>query len=69
MGFFYNGRLYPFTSGLDLLRFDGIDLPGRVRYGLLRRMGGKLLRTHEQSTRDTYIEDANLPDMPKGFDC
>ncbi len=35
MGFFYNGRLYPFSSGLDLLRFDGIDFPGRLRYGLL----------------------------------
>jgi len=35
MGFFYRGRLYPFSSGADLLRFDGIALPGRLRYGLL----------------------------------
>jgi protoporphyrinogen oxidase len=35
MGFFYRGRLYPFSSGVDLLRFDGIALAGRLRYGLL----------------------------------
>jgi protoporphyrinogen oxidase len=35
MGFFYNGKLYPFSSGFDLLRFDGIDVAGRLRYGLL----------------------------------
>src|SRR5262245_23018906 len=35
MGFFYRGRLYPFSSALDLLGFDGISLAGRLRYGLL----------------------------------
>lgn len=35
MGFFYRGRLYPFSSAGDLLRFDGISLLGRLRYGLL----------------------------------
>ena len=35
MGFFYRGRLYPFSSALDLLGFDGISLGGRLRYGLL----------------------------------
>ncbi len=35
MGFFYRGRLYPFSSGADLLRFDGIPLAGRLRYGFL----------------------------------
>jgi protoporphyrinogen oxidase len=35
MGYYYSGRLYPFSSGLDLLRFDGISLAGRFRYGLL----------------------------------
>ena len=34
MGYFYNGKLYPFSSALDLLRFDGIGLTGRIRYGL-----------------------------------
>jgi protoporphyrinogen oxidase len=34
MNFYYRGRLYPFSSALDLLRFDGIGVPGRVRYGL-----------------------------------
>lgn len=34
MGFFYEGRLYPFSSAFDLLRFDGISLVGRLRYGL-----------------------------------
>jgi protoporphyrinogen oxidase len=35
MGFFYHGRMYPFSSVVDLLRFDGISLLGRLRYGLL----------------------------------
>ncbi|HEV7519415.1 MAG TPA: NAD(P)/FAD-dependent oxidoreductase [Thermoanaerobaculia bacterium] len=35
MGFFYRGRLYPFSSAGDLLRFDGISLLGRLRYGRL----------------------------------
>jgi protoporphyrinogen oxidase len=35
MGFFYHGRMYPFSSVADLLRFDGISLLGRLRYGLL----------------------------------
>lgn len=34
MGYFYDGKLYPFSSALDLLRFDGIGLAGRIRYGL-----------------------------------
>lgn len=34
MGFFYDGRLYRFSSAFDLLRFDGISLLGRLRYGL-----------------------------------
>jgi protoporphyrinogen oxidase len=33
MGFFYQGRLYPFSSARDLLAFDGISLAGRLRYG------------------------------------
>ncbi|HEX5719791.1 MAG TPA: FAD-dependent oxidoreductase, partial [Thermoanaerobaculia bacterium] len=35
MGFFYRGRLYPFSSAGDLLGFDGISLPARLRYGFL----------------------------------
>jgi protoporphyrinogen oxidase len=35
MGFFYRGRLYPFSSAGDLLRFDGIPPLGRLRYGFL----------------------------------
>jgi protoporphyrinogen oxidase len=35
MGFFYRGRLYPFASVFDLLRFTGISLLGRLRYGWL----------------------------------
>jgi protoporphyrinogen oxidase len=34
MGFFYRGVLYPFSSAFDLLRFGGISLLGRLRYGL-----------------------------------
>jgi protoporphyrinogen oxidase len=35
MGFFYSGTLYPFSSALDLLTFDGIRPIDRLRYGLL----------------------------------
>ncbi|HEX4956437.1 MAG TPA: NAD(P)/FAD-dependent oxidoreductase [Thermoanaerobaculia bacterium] len=34
MGFFYRGRLYPFSSARDLLAFDGLPLLARLRYGL-----------------------------------
>jgi protoporphyrinogen oxidase len=35
MGFFHNGTLYPFSSGLDLLRCGALTPFGRVRYGAL----------------------------------
>lgn len=35
MGFFFSGRLYPFSSIRDLLAFDGVPLTARLRYGLL----------------------------------
>ncbi|MEM9557360.1 MAG: NAD(P)/FAD-dependent oxidoreductase [Acidobacteriota bacterium] len=34
MGYYFHGRLYPFSSSLDLLRFGGTSLLGRIRYGL-----------------------------------
>lgn len=34
MGFFHDGKLYPFGSALDLLRFSGISFSARIRYGL-----------------------------------
>ena len=34
MGFFYNGRLYPWGSPQALLRFPGLDLVSRLRYGM-----------------------------------
>lgn len=34
MGFFHNGRLYPFASAMNLLRFEGMPMSGRLRYGL-----------------------------------
>ncbi len=33
IGMFYGGRLYPFTSPLDLLRYKPMSLPARVRMG------------------------------------
>ena len=33
MGFFAGGRLYPFTSPGDLLRFGHLSLPARLRLG------------------------------------
>jgi protoporphyrinogen oxidase len=32
-GFFYNGKLYPFSTALDLLRCEALTVPGRLRYG------------------------------------
>ena len=34
VGLFYNGRTYPFTTALDLLRFSPLGLRDRVRLGL-----------------------------------
>ncbi|MFE2755132.1 FAD-dependent oxidoreductase [Actinosynnema sp. NPDC059335] len=43
MGMVVDGRGYPFTTALDLLRFTPLGLPDRVRFGLvsvlLRRLG------------------------------
>jgi protoporphyrinogen oxidase len=43
MGFVVNGRLYPFNTAVDLLRFTPLSLAERVRFGLvsvlLRRLG------------------------------
>lgn len=33
-GFYYDGRLYPFSSPLDLLRFSAIPFSQRIRFGL-----------------------------------
>ena len=35
VGFFYGGRIYPFTTPMDLLRFTPLSLFNRVRLGLL----------------------------------
>jgi len=32
--YFVNGRMYPFTTPLDLLRFSPLSLTGRLRFGL-----------------------------------
>jgi len=32
--YFVNGRLYPFTTPIDLLRFSPLSLTGRLRFGL-----------------------------------
>src|SRR5919109_3679388 len=34
VGMFYGGRLYPFTSPLDLLRYKPMSLLARIRMGL-----------------------------------
>ena len=34
MGFYAEGRSYPFTTPFDLLRFSPVSLPDRVRFGL-----------------------------------
>jgi protoporphyrinogen oxidase len=35
VGIYYQGRLYPFVTPLDLLRFTPVGLPDRIRLGLM----------------------------------
>jgi protoporphyrinogen oxidase len=56
--FFVNGRSWPFTSPLDLLRFKPLPLRARVRMGLavlkLQR-GGEDIAPYERETIKTWI--------------
>lgn len=46
-GFYHEGRLFPFTTAADLLRFTSISLPQRLRFGLFALES--ILRTRWQS--------------------
>ena len=57
LGIFYDGRIYPFVTPLDLLRFDPIGLSDRIRLGLMglylrqRRDGSQ----YEKVTAEEWI--------------
>lgn len=59
-GHFVNGRVYPFVTPLDLLRFDAVSLPGRLRLGLaslwLKRQAD--WRVYEGITARAWMERA-----------
>lgn len=46
-GFYHDGRLFPFTTAADLLRFTSISLPQRLRFGIFALES--MLRTRWQS--------------------
>ena len=54
------GRVYPFVTPLDLLRFDAVSLPSRVRLGLaslwLKRQAD--WRVYEDVTARSWMERA-----------
>ena len=59
-GHFVKGRIYPFVTPLDLLRFDAVSLPGRIRLGLaslwLKRQAD--WRKYENVAARAYMERA-----------
>jgi protoporphyrinogen oxidase len=59
VGMFADGRLYPFTGPLDLLRYKPMSLPARVRLGLgiayLQRFANDV-RPFEQVTIKHWVE-------------
>jgi len=44
MGFLYGGRMYPFNTPVDLLRFGGLSIGGRLRTAMGAAYTAKLLR-------------------------
>jgi protoporphyrinogen oxidase len=59
MGFFSQGKLYPFTTPLDLLRFRPLSLLGRVKLGLfgLKVKKERDGRDLEDRTAGDWLED------------
>jgi protoporphyrinogen oxidase len=67
-GIFSGGRVHPFTSPTDLLRYRGLSLPGRVRTGLavLRAKGCRDYRGLEDvSARDWLSANAGRESYDK----
>jgi protoporphyrinogen oxidase len=61
MGMFYGGRLYPFTSPLDLLRYKPMSLFARIRMGLgvlmLQRRGKDVEAFEAMTIKDWVIRN------------
>jgi protoporphyrinogen oxidase len=58
MGFFYNGKLYKWGTPLALLKFDGLGLIGKFRYGLhaMRAKGVKNWRPYDRMVATQWIK-------------
>lgn len=57
MGFFFNGRLYPWGTPIALLKFNGLDLISKFRYGLhaLRAKGIRDWRPYDRLKATEWI--------------
>ena len=57
MGFFYEGKIYPFTSPLDLLAFKPLKLVERMRFGLFGLQAKKKMDWHplEKVTAEEWL--------------
>ena len=51
LGIFYDGRIYPFVTPIDLLRFTPVSLVDRVRLGLM----GLYLRRQKDGSRYEHV--------------
>jgi protoporphyrinogen oxidase len=58
MGFYYNGRLYDWGHPLALLRFPGLSLPQKVRYGLhvMRAKGVENWRPYDGFSSTEWLQ-------------
>ena len=59
MGMFYGGRLYPFTSPLDLLRYTPMSLLSRLRMGfavVMLQRRGKAVEPFESITIKDWVQ-------------
>jgi protoporphyrinogen oxidase len=67
MGYFYNGRIYPWGDPISLLTFPHLDLMSKIRYGLMAFLSTK--RT-DWSKLDTITAEKWLKDWcgPRGWE-
>ena len=72
-GFYYQGRSFPFTSAVDLVRFSPITLAQRIRFGLfaLRPSGGASGRNSTSSppSRGSSTVWGGTPTKSYGSPC
>ncbi|MGE4062288.1 MAG: NAD(P)/FAD-dependent oxidoreductase [Rhodospirillaceae bacterium] len=66
MGYFYNGRVYPWGDPISLLTFPHLDLVSKLRYGLMTFMS---IHRRDWSTLDKITAEQWLKDWcgPRGW--